>query len=114
MDDLAEKLTALLQDEESMSQLRSLADMVGLPTDEPMPSGQATADMPDMGKLMSIMGAINQARADDENICFLEALRPLLMEERRSKIDKAVKILRLLNILPTLREMGGDDFLGLL
>ncbi len=111
MEDLQEKLTALLSDEESMSQLKELAGMIGLPVEE---GSEAPSDSGDMAKVMQLMSVINQAKSDDENICFLESLRPLLQEERRSKVDKAVKILRLLNILPTLKDLGGDDFLGLL
>ena len=111
MEDLQEKLTALLSDEDSMNQLKELAGMIGLPTDE---GTEVPSDSGDMAKVMQIMSGINQAKNDDENICFLESLRPLLQEERRSKVDKAVKILRLLNILPTLKDLGGDDFLGLL
>ncbi len=117
MDDIQDKLAALLQDEESMKQLKELAEMMGLPTDGDAQNGTSDlpmGDMPDMGKIMGIMNAVNQAKADDKNICFLESLRPLLQEDRQGKVDKAVKILRLLNILPALREMGGDDFLGLL
>ena len=44
------------------------------------------------------------------------ALKPLLHEERRRRVDGAVKILRLINLLPALRESGilGGDLLGIL
>ncbi len=112
MEDLSQKLSALLNDEESIRQLQELAEMAGFTDSSQQQSPMG--EMPDMSKIMGLMSILNQAKADDNNICFLEALRPLLESERQSKVDKAVKILRILNILPALREMGGDDFLGLL
>ena len=54
-------------------------------------------------KMMSLFGSMNQ---QDDNERFLLALKPLLKEENRSKVDTAVKIMKLLALLPILKESG--------
>ncbi len=50
---------------------------------------------------------LSQLNREDDSTRLLMALRPLLREERRRKIDEAVKILQLMRLLPMLRDMGG-------
>ena len=54
-------------------------------------------------KLMSLFGSMNQ---QDDNERFLLALKPLLREEKRCKVDPAVKMLKLFALLPILKESG--------
>lgn len=54
-------------------------------------------------RLMAIMDTMNQP---DDNERFLLALRPLLREENRPKIDSAVRLLKLMTLLPFIRESG--------
>ena len=66
------------------------------------------ADMPDpqtLGKIMSIMGRLN-SKNDDCRTALLTALKPNLSEERRKKVDTAIKILKFIEILPLLKESG--------
>lgn len=115
MEDIASKIQSVLNDEESMRQLSELADMLGLGNNMSPPEND-TADTQastDMAKAMSIINMINQAKSDDNNIVFLSALRPLLNESTRPRVDKAIKLLRLLNILPALKELEGDDLFGI-
>lgn len=56
-----------------------------------------------MKKLSSIMGAMNGTR-DDSRCAFIAALKPLLSPERRHKADEALRIMRLLEMLPILRD----------
>lgn len=57
-------------------------------------------------KLMSLFETLNQP---DDNERFLLALKPLLREENRAKIDSAVRFLKLFTILPLLKEAGLFD-----
>ena len=57
-------------------------------------------------KLMSLFEALNQP---DDNERFLLALKPLLREENRAKIDSAVRFLKLFTILPLIKEAGLFD-----
>ncbi len=117
MDDFAEKISSILSDEESMKQIGELAAMLGLsPDSSSQPEAQSTQDSLDIGALTGLMQKMKGFQPDDDNTRFLLALRPLLGEEKQNKIDRAVKILRLLNILPLISEsglLGGDFFAGL-
>lgn len=54
-------------------------------------------------RMLSLFEVFNQP-SDNER--FLLALKPLLREENRSKIDSAVRLLKLFSLLPLLRESG--------
>lgn len=124
MEDFAGKISEILSDEESMKQLSEIAQMLGFSPDggsPPVPSNSLPdssdmGGMPDIGALMSLAGRLKDAGGNDDNVNFLIALRPLLSEEKRPKIDRAVKILKIINLLPILKDSGilGGDLLGIL
>ncbi len=53
-----------------------------------------------------LLGALGKLSADDDRTALIKALKPLLSEPRQKKADDAIKILRLLQLLPLLRESG--------
>lgn len=60
-------------------------------------------DFDTIAKAAALMGAMGTP-SDDEKL--LLALRPLLREENRAKVDTAVKLLKLVSLLPLLRDSG--------
>ena len=90
--DIAEKINELLSDEESLGQLTKLAEMFmsgsGEGGSSPFPPSEEETPEPD-------------SRAE-----LLLALKPHLSEERQKKVDKAVRLLRLLAVWDTARESG--------
>ena len=54
-------------------------------------------------KMLALFETFNQP-SDNER--FLLALKPLLREENRPKIDSAMRLLKLFSLLPVLRESG--------
>lgn len=54
-------------------------------------------------KMFSLFETLNQP---DDNERFLLALKPLLREENRPKIDSALRLLKLISLLPILKESG--------
>lgn len=126
MDDFSEKLAGILNDPESMERVRMMAEsLLGdgekgsspslPPSPPPSPTGgmgdilSALGDgMPDAATLKKIMGIMNRFKSvgNDERFALLHALRPHLSEARREKLDAAIKILRLIDILPYLKESG--------
>ncbi len=56
-----------------------------------------------LGVLTRAMAAM---RETDPNIQLLDALRPYLEGRRREKVDEAIKVLRLLKLVPLLQESG--------
>ena len=138
MDDLMNKIQNVLNDEESMKQIKELADMLtadnggqGEAPQSPRnmdfsqllqslggvsPPAQATqAGGFDIAKLMKIQSIMQSASKPDKNIQLLLALRPLLKEENQAKIDRLIKIFKLFAVYPALKESGllGGDLLGL-
>lgn len=57
-------------------------------------------------KMLSLFETLNQP---DDNERFLLALKPLLREENRPKIDSALRLMKLFSLLPILRESGLFD-----
>lgn len=122
MEDIAEKIQSVLSDPDSMRQLGEIAQMLGFSPDEQssnLPQQQPAPDlggMPDITALMSLAGKLREAGGNDNNINLLNALRPLLNDEKRVKIDRAIKILKIINLLPILRDSGilGGDVFGIL
>ncbi|EGC04174.1 MULTISPECIES: hypothetical protein [Ruminococcus] len=115
------KIQSVLNDEESMKQIRELAGM--LSTDQPsageqpaMPTApQAETDI-DPVRLMQLGQVLRSASREDDNVRLLNALRPLLREETQLKLDRVIKLYRLMNLYPALKQsgLGGGDLLGLL
>ncbi len=119
MDDLMEKLQSVLNDKESMQQLSELAAMLTGGQGEqtgppPSPEADPSDMLSDASKLLQLSGAVSQAGKGDKNIALLLALRPLLKEENQAKLDRVVKLLRLMALWPVLRESGllGGDLFG--
>ena len=111
-----EKLRSVLDDKESMREIQELAAMLGGGQERSEQPPPPAGEMPDITKLMQLQGAMTQAGKGDKNIALLMALRPLLKEENQAKLDRVVKLFRLMALWPVLREsglLGGDLFGGL-
>ena len=54
-------------------------------------------------KMLALFEVLNQP---NDNERFLLALKPLLQEENRAKIDSAIRLLKLFSLLPVLKEGG--------
>ena len=56
--------------------------------------------------LITLMGLFESINKQDDGERLLLALKPLLREENRAKIDSAVKFLKLFSVLPILKDSG--------
>ncbi len=72
----------------------------------PFPDGLSGLGMPDLSQLASLAPVLQAFNSHDERLDFINALKPLLSEERRHKADEAMKLVKLLSVLPLLRERG--------
>lgn len=71
------------------------------------PQGQSNTlaiDPAMIAGIAKIFGQLNSI--DDKRIQFIAALKPLLNSERQKKADQAIKMLKLFEILPMLKEQG--------
>lgn len=106
MDDMLSKINALLSDEESVKQLSELAEMIKNGDNESKGSDQDNdAFQPDMAKIVKLTGLMSSVN-QDKNTELLLALRPHLGTERQERVDKAVKILKMLTVWNAAKESG--------
>ena len=68
--------------------------------------GLSGLGMPDLSQLSAIVPILQAFNSNDERLDFINALKPLLSEERRKKADEATKLVKLMSVLPLLRERG--------
>ncbi len=121
MDDLFGKMQELLSDPESMKQISELAQMLQSETNaDPAPSSEDKAQTAESAAASDSGGGLpfdpmmllkigeiwNSAQRQDENTALLLALRPHLKAERREKVDRAVRLLRLMSVFGSLKESG--------
>ena len=120
MDDLMGKIQEMLSDEESMKQISELAQMFSSSdntktksSESPSKPDNARSELPgsigmgdfDFTKILKVKEIMHNA-SHDKNAEFLLALKPLLREERQSKVDKAVKMLKLFTVWTVLKDSG--------
>ncbi len=63
-------------------------------------------NMPDLSQISALLPILNAFNSHDSRIDFIEALKPLLSEGKRQKADEAMKLVRLMSVIPLLRERG--------
>ncbi len=102
MDDLSEKLNSILSDPQSLNRIREMAE--GLLGEQKPAVNDPLGDI-DIGKIMNIVGKIKNSGSSQREKLLL-ALRPHLKEDRRERVDTAVKILKLIEIAPFLKDSG--------
>jgi hypothetical protein len=62
--------------------------------------------MPDLSQLSALAPVLQAFNSKDERIEFINALKPLLSADKRKKADEAMKLVRLMSVLPLLKERG--------
>ena len=119
MEDLAEKLSGILKDPQSMAQVKSMAESLFAGSGNDAGSGPLSdilgagggkdnplgGDMPDVAAIMRVVNLLKN-QGNDNRSGLLLALKPHLSEERQGRVDKAIKILKLVSLMPILREQG--------
>lgn len=115
------KIGELLSDEESVKQLTDIARMLmsdsssgtddSICDEESSVSAEAdssgsTDGVPDIGSLLKLTSLMSAFSQKDKNSELLLALRPHLNDEKQKKVDKAIKMLKLIAVLNIARENG--------
>ncbi|MDE6671232.1 MAG: hypothetical protein K2K16_03455 [Ruminococcus sp.] len=118
MEDTMEKIGKILSDEESVRQLTELAQILmndnknnnnnnnGSNDCDNNNSINNNGNMPDIAKMMQLTELMGNFSQNDKNTELLMALKPHLKEERQIKVDKAVKMLKLMTVWNTAKESG--------
>lgn len=126
MGEFEEKLNSILGDQQAMGQIMALAQSLGKPSPAAREEeeGQAPSqglqeeESPDLSQLMGGvdpklmqlgMRLLQEYQQDDgQNTALLQALRPYLREERRTRLDKAVQIAKMSRLIRVaLGSLGG-------
>ncbi len=112
MDELGDKLSAILNDPESMERVKQMAQSLLGGEDggtavqnNPAPPAALPADDINIKQIVSLFSKMKNT-ADDSRVQLIYALRPHLSEERRARADTAIKLLKLLDMLPFIKESG--------
>lgn len=110
-ENLEEKLSQVLNDPNSMAQLMSFAQSLGMgPPDAPPPPGPPPGPSPgDDAFVRGILQLVRQAnQKDGPQEALLAALKPYLRPDRREKLDRAMRIARISQIAGgALKQHGG-------
>ena len=69
-------------------------------------NGLGSLGMPDLSQLSALAPVLQAVNGNDERVEFINALRPLLSDSRKKKADEAMKLVRLLSLIPLLQERG--------
>ena len=112
MEELSQKLGAILSDPQAMESLRSMAQSLGasLPSGEE-PSQQAFTSLPDPAMLRAISGLAADSRIDDRQQSLLNALQPYLSSERLKKLEKAMRAAKMARMASVFLNSGGMKLL---
>lgn len=106
MDNIEDILRALAEDDGDDNQADSQRSG-GSDSTEEQGGGLFSGLDPEMLlKMLSLFETFNQP---NDNERFLLALKPLLREENRSKVDSALRLMKLFSLLPVLKESGLFD-----
>ena len=125
MEDLAEKLNGILSSPEGQEQLKEIAamfsgtgapDLAGIFGQKSEPPASAEKAEPNepgvetpqigMAVIAGIQKMVRSMNTNDKNTQLLLALKPHFSEARQKRVDNAVKMLRLMSLLPMLKQSG--------
>ena len=112
MDDLSGKINEIFSNPESMETIKNLIGMLGNNSGEEQQQEEQQerkqaplGDMPfDPDTLLKMKKAFDLMKKDDPRVTFLLALKPNLSEDRRKKVDEAIHLLKLVNLIPLLQD----------
>lgn len=124
MDDLTEKISALLNSPDGMKKIQSTLSALGMGGDDGGDTGPAPArrgcgaPFPPAVILPAGTAAgfptcrcwpgwrplLSGIKNEDENTRLLNSLRPFLSGDREKRLDEAIRMLRMLKVMPLLRD----------
>ena len=107
MNELEDKLNALLNDPKQMERFTDFARSVMGGMAPPEESKEPDIDMGMLRRLGSLLSGSGEKNSREQRL--LEAMKPYLSDKRRDKMDKAMKIARLASVAElAVGEFGGE------
>lgn len=83
--------------------LGSFSQQPAAPAVAPAPGGESTEMIASIARIMPLL---QQVQTDDDTSRLLQALRPLLSESRRARLDQSMKLLKFMRLMPLLKGSG--------
>lgn len=109
MEELNEKISQILSDTQSMEKLRQMAESFFGEANEPKKQNEGKiTDEIDISRLLPIISRLKSPQ-NNSRTALLTALRPHLSSERQARLDTAVKLLKIADLLPLIKESGLFD-----
>lgn len=121
MEDLVGKIMEMMNNPESMEKIKGLTSMLKASESAAAPEETTTSAPPDpesepsampaipaetLQSVMKLMPLLSSMNKEDEYTRLLAALRPLLSEARRHRLDEAVKMMQMIKLLPLLKSQN--------
>ncbi|MBQ1437784.1 MAG: hypothetical protein II685_08300 [Clostridia bacterium] len=132
MNDLTSQINQILGNPEMMEQIKNLSGLFGQSADtkengndasnynNTSPNQSAIANNSQnafdllgaegLQTAMKFIPLINELKQDDDTIKLLRAIKPFLSPRRQEKLEEAVKILRIIRVIPYLKNQGIMNF----
>ena len=122
MSDIASQINQVLSNPEMMEQIKALSGLFGQsaapsvnaadnvnsesvsPIVQPSPLDMLGTD--GLQAAMKFVPLLSELKKDDETTRPLHAIKPFLSPARQAKLDEAVRLLRVIRILPLLKNQG--------
>ena len=101
MDEMEQKLGAVLGNPELMQKIMAMAQSLGQPAQEPPPAPEM-----DFAMLQRLSGLARQSGIDSQQRALLTALKPYLSGERVSKLEKAMRAAKLAKLASSVLGSG--------
>lgn len=114
MDEMTEKLGAILNNPQMMQQIMAMAGSLSQnPPQKPEepPAPQIPASPGDMAAMQRILGLARQSGIDQNQQTLLKALSPYLSRERISKLEKAMRSAKIAALATGFLRSGGINLL---
>lgn len=106
MDDLNEKIAGILNDPNSMEQVKKMAENLFSGGDgETADNSTSLPPLENIGAIMSIVSKLN-GNNDNDRTRLICALKPYLSEKKQAKADNAIKLLKIIELWPLIKDSG--------
>lgn len=106
MDNIADIISSLSPDD--IENLKATAESIfgGSTAEKNEPKDNDFLSSFDPSMIQKIMTVMSKMNSDNSRSDFIKALKPHLSASRQKKADEAMKILKLLDLLPLLQNLG--------
>ena len=110
MDDLNAKLSEILNNPESLEQLKSVAENIF--SGENSETKQSESEFPPIENIGAILSIISKLKGneEDDRTRLINSLKPYLSDTRRQKADNAIKLLKIVELWPLIKDSGMLNF----